>query len=545
MGGLLEMRVDFLKDFDIRMKKVGAYVLLCKNSMFKNTWKNFGFEETHEYINLIFAVMLYIMEESLKDEYCTMDSIGSFIDDVNMKYFKKSLSYEECMDLGEFIVNIVLCDEGKAMYFKGFNFKEGEYKDLYIGFVSNKIVYVDDVVKRTSYYLTDDGYSLLLSTLEIESNMKLTIHEMIFKLHLEKASYDKAVDDVKNIFNLLRIQLQKMHDAIRRIRQNALNYSVEEYRQLLEGNMDSLNATRKKFNEYRVMVNLRIQEIKDQGINIKKLNDKELENLKFLGIIEQYLGRAIEEQQKILNTHFDFKSIYSKELEEMASMSLIKRFNIGAGIFDKISEDSSKLASIDYIFRPLYRSPINKMYNLNKCLQYQKSIKAKELEEDEVVSFEESHFLEEKREKARIKLVKYKNSLRIILESAYVKGEVSLKELSEKVKEDANNKQVLIPTVEIFREIIIELLKYKHIDISELKKEKEETISEKEKFEFELNETILNLVDENIELSDIKTIYISKILHSKEKIKFYGLPSDNGIVKTVICSNVSFKVEKK
>jgi hypothetical protein len=75
-------------------------------------------------------------------------------------------------------------------------------------------------------------------------------------------------------------------------------------------------------------------------------------------------------------------------------------------------------------------------------------------------------------------------------------------------------------------------------------KEKEETISEKEKFEFELNETILNLVEETIELSNIKNIYISKVLHSEEKIKFYGLPSDNGIVKTVVCSNVSFKVER-
>ncbi|MCB2361362.1 hypothetical protein [Clostridium estertheticum] len=538
------MRVDFLKDFNIRMKKVGSYVLLCKNSMFKNTWKNYGFEETHEYMNLIFAVMLYIMEESLKDEFCTMDSIGSFIDDVNMKYFKKPLSYEECKDLGEFIVNIVLCDEGKAMYFKGFDFKEGEYTDIYISFVSNKIVYVDDVVKRTSYYLTDDGYSLLLSTLEIESNMKLTIHEMIFKLHLEKASYDKAVDDVKNIFNLLRIQLQKMHDAVRKIRQNALNYSVEEYKQLLEGNMDSLTATRKKFNEYRTMVNLKIQEIKEQGINVKKLNGKELENLNFLGIIGQYLGRAIEEQQKILNTHFDFKSVYSKELEEMASMSLIKRFNIGTDIYDVISNDCSKLDSIDYIFRPLYRSPVNKIYNLNKCLQYQKPIKAKELEEDEVVSFEEGHWIQEKREKSRIKLLKYKSSLKVILQSTNEKGEVSLKELSEKIKEDPNNKKLLIPTVEIFREVIIELLKYSHIDISELKKEKEETISEKEKFEFELNETILNLVDETIELNDIKNIYISKVLRSEEKIKFYGLPSDNGIVKTVICSNVSFKVER-
>ena len=36
-----------------------------------------------------------------------------------------------------------------------------------------------------SYYLTDDGYNLLLSTLEIEDNMKFNIHEIIFRLHLE------------------------------------------------------------------------------------------------------------------------------------------------------------------------------------------------------------------------------------------------------------------------------------------------------------------------------------------------------------------------
>ena len=48
----------------------------------------------------------------------------------------------------------------------------------------NRIIYVDSEVRRTSYYLTEDGYNLLLSTLEIENNMKITIHEMIFRMHL-------------------------------------------------------------------------------------------------------------------------------------------------------------------------------------------------------------------------------------------------------------------------------------------------------------------------------------------------------------------------
>lgn len=35
-----------------------------------------------------------------------------------------------------------------------------------ISYVSNEIVYLDSDVKRTSYRLTEDGYNLLLSTLE-------------------------------------------------------------------------------------------------------------------------------------------------------------------------------------------------------------------------------------------------------------------------------------------------------------------------------------------------------------------------------------------
>lgn len=536
------MNIDFLKDFSTRMKKVGAYSLICKNSMFRNKWKEYGFEETHEYINLIFAVMLYIMEESLKDEFCTMDSIGSFIDDINMKYFKKPLSFEMCKEIGDFVVNVVLCDEGRAMYFKGFDFEKGDYEEINISFVANKIVYIDDVVRRTAYYLTDDGYSLLLGTLEIESNMKITIHEMIFKLHLEKANYDKAVDDIKNIFNLIRIQLKKMYEAIRKIRQNALNYSVDEYRQLLEENMSSLSETRKKFQIYRLMVNEKILELKEQDINIKKLNDKEIENLKSLGIIEQYLGRAIQEQQKILNTHFDVKTIYSKELEEISAMSLIKRYSITTEIYDKIIKDSSKLNSIDYILRPLYRAPINKLYNINKCLSYQKNIKDKETEEDEELSFEENEWILEKEKRERAKLQKYKNSIKIILELASDKGEISLKKISEKIRDDDDVKNNLIPSIEIFREIIIEMLKCHHIDIQELRNEKASVITDGQ-LQFQLNETILNILDENAELEDIKHIYISK-LFDEEKIRFYGLPYDNGMAKTVVCSNLLFTINK-
>ena len=223
------MQYEFLKQFPKRMKHVGRYVLLFINSSQKMIWKQYGFLKLDEQINVIFSVMLYIMEQSLKEENCTIDDIGAYLDNLNMRYFKKNMSYEDCKNLGDFILNVILSNEGKAMYFDGYDFEQRAYQSMNISYVANRIVYVDSEVRRTSYYLTEDGYNLLLSTLEIENNMKLTIHEMVFKMHLEKQSYDKAVDEIKNIFNLLRIKEFAVHGgtAINLFHKNLPRYSVD------------------------------------------------------------------------------------------------------------------------------------------------------------------------------------------------------------------------------------------------------------------------------------------------------------------------------
>ena len=51
----------------------------------------FGFLKFDEQMNLIFAVMLYIMEQSLREENCTMDDIGAYIDTINTRYHKRNL----------------------------------------------------------------------------------------------------------------------------------------------------------------------------------------------------------------------------------------------------------------------------------------------------------------------------------------------------------------------------------------------------------------------------------------------------------------------
>lgn len=213
---------DFLKGFRKRMQFVARYAMLCGNSIDRVVkWRSFGINTRDEQMNMIFSILLYVMEYSLREEDCTMDDIASFVDDINYEYYERPAGYEESKNLARFVIEEILGNSGVSMYFKAYDYEDKEYKNINIRYIDNKVVYQDGGVKRTSYYLTNEGYNMVLSTMEVENNLKLTINEMLFKLHLEKADYNKAVDDIKNIFNQLRKQGQKILEAAKSGNQSA------------------------------------------------------------------------------------------------------------------------------------------------------------------------------------------------------------------------------------------------------------------------------------------------------------------------------------
>ena len=540
------MQYEFLKQFTRRMKHVGMYALLLQNGMAKQTWKQYGFMKADEQINLIFAVMLYIMEQSLREESCTMDDIGAYIDNLNAGYFRKNMSYDDCKKLGDFVVNVILSNEGRAMYFEGYDFDSRTYKSMNISYIANRVIYVDESVKRTSYYLTEDGYNLMLSTLEIENNMKLTIHEMIFKMHLEKQSYDKAVDEVKNIFNYMRIQLQKIEEAMLRVRRNALSYSVADYEALMLENMETIRDTKEKFTGYREMVRLRAAELEQQNINVRKLDAKEEEKLENLRSIERYLNRSLDEHQKILNLHFDLKLLYDRELQSLAQMSLIQRFSIRTELYDKILEQPRYLENIDLFFRPLFHQQIPKIYNLNKCMELQRPVR-KKAEEDagELLDFDERQWQDELERKKREKLKRYEDSLAFIIDAALEKGSLSMAELKVLLEQDDKARETCIPSIDVFKEIMVELIKNREICIETLRKEKSEFITEQAS-DFQLNDMLLSLT-ENSTGNGRDRRKIRKIFTERTKdgsvVSFAHIQDDFGNERTIRCTNVMIRIE--
>lgn len=539
-----KMQYEFLKKFPRRMKNVGLYAVIIQNSSQKLSWKQYGFTKFDEQINLLFEVLLYIMEQSLKEEKCTMDDIATYIDTINVQYLRKDISYEQCHQLGDFIVNTVLSNEGRPMYFWGYDFEKNEYEEMHISYVANKIVYVENEVRRTSYYLTDDGYNLLLSTLEIEDNMKFNIHEIIFRLHLEKQSYDKAVNDIKNVFNLMRIQFQRVQEAMRQIRRNALSYSVDEYEEVLVGNLNTITDTKKKFQEYKTVIQERVKDLEEENINIRKLSKKEQQDLNNLRVIEEYLTRVLDEHQKILNSHFDLKILYTEELERLSQARLIQRFSMRRDLYDKVLKQADTLENMDMFLRPLFNRNPEKIYNLNKAFSYEKSVNAgMEKDTEEEVDFDEEAFRREKEEKLQKKLLVYEKSLQYLLEKASVTGEVSLGQLKDRLDIYPEEKEIFIPNVDVFKEIMVELIRNRTIDIATLKKERREYIQEQPDG-FQLNEMILKLVEEQPENNDITSIEVER-LENEEAITFSEIKDEENRRKTIRCSNVLIRIFRK
>ncbi|MBU3192823.1 hypothetical protein [Clostridium algidicarnis] len=534
------MVFDYLNNFNIRMKKIGYYSLIFRNSIMKNNWKKYGFDEYDEQENLIFTVLLYIMEQSLKEEVCTLDNITDFIDEINDLYYKKNLSYEEEKSFTEFIINTILCNDGNVRYYMGFNYETEIYEKINVNYLITKIIDIDGV-RRVTYSLTDDGYNMLLGTLEIEENLRISIHEMIFKLHLAKAEYSKAADDIKNIFNMFRIRVQKMEEDIQRIRENPLNYSNSDYGKITKGNLALMKESKEKYKLHREVVEERIQEFLHKEINLSELTKEENENLNNLQSIKRYLNKTIDEDQRILKKHFELKEIYAKELENISKMSIIKRFSLSNEIYEKVLEDIKKIENIEVFLRPLFKNHIPKRYNINKALQYQNPIRKNKEEKDlEVLEFSDEDVEKEKEQRQLERLEKYKTVINVILENVKATNELYLSDLNELMLRDEYIKLKLIPTVEIFREVIIEFLKVREVDINSLLEERKIN-TEVGEMDFQLNKAVIEVIEENKEFSNIKRIYVSKAL-DKEDLIIKSVINELGETKNFICSEVYFKI---
>ena len=201
---------EFLKYFETRMQAVSHYSILCENSFRKDTWQKYGIESHDMQMNLLFMLLLLIMEYSLREENnCTLTEMSDFVGDITNQYFEINLTGKESLGLTKFMINDIFMNDGRPMIFRAMDTDNEKWQDIRISFIRHDIR-EEDGTKITYYSLTDECYKMLFSTKEMEDNMRLEISELIFKRHLERADYSRAVEDIKSYTSSFNGNLQIM-----------------------------------------------------------------------------------------------------------------------------------------------------------------------------------------------------------------------------------------------------------------------------------------------------------------------------------------------
>lgn len=100
----------------------------------------------------------------------------------------------------------------------------------------------------------------------------------------------------------------------------------------------------------------------------------------------------------------------------------------------------------------------------------------------------------------------------------------------------------LIPNVEIFKEIMVELIRNKEIDMEALKKERSEFIQDQTS-DFQLNEMLLQLSEERFSDKKIRKIEVYRI-EDGSTVMFENVQSEKGEKKNIRCSNILIRIIK-
>lgn len=392
------MNSEFYRDLEKRMYSIALFGQLFALLKSRGTTLNrFGFERLDQQILLFFMVLRYIMEKTLASEPCFLEDIAQTVRQVTRDVFGNDLDEARCLDLAELCVSSILCNRGEPFFFDPV---EGDERwKVRINYLNSEVVYQNGTPKA-SYRMSDDGFHLMLSTLEMEENMQLQFRDLVFELQLKAGNYPRALDEIREIFQLLKIQEMEIQNRCEQVRSNAAVFNGAAYEELNEQTYNLMNESRDKFSEYRKTVGFLLEEL-HSSVQSGQFSEKDEKNLQALIQIQDYLGRSLLAQSSILEALNRFSALYNDQLEHQLRQSLVDRKPFREAVWNAVMDRPDRLENLDALLHTLFRKPLPKQFALERAFQYRRLRKNPEDDSWQAVdeSFDEEEYERRKREK--------------------------------------------------------------------------------------------------------------------------------------------------
>lgn len=508
------MEKDFYKDMKRRINSIALYgqffSLLSSKSI---TLEHYGLNTLALQITFVFFVLRLIMEKTLAEEECTLDVIGAGILDMNADQFHLSLSESDAYELAEIVVEEILGNRGNPIIFDPFK-EDREYR-VYLNYITSKVGY-RGTTKVANYRMLQDGFHLMLSTLEMEENMRLRLQDLIFEMELHAKNYSRALDEVNQLFQLLQIRQIEIEDQMVQVRENVAKFGLKRYEKLYEENYELMSESKEKFARHQQFTMEQIESTERQ-IENSSLDEESLNNLQTLQQIRARLNQTIMVFTMIISKLADFSNEYDHQLKEQLRFVSRRHYAFKELIKDKVDSDPRLLENIDRFFRPLFFRDPDKMFQMAHAFEYKRLYQRSDGGSYEEIheEFDEESF-EKEREKSRKQIEKYEQSMDLVVKALL---EASDHRLS--LKESGFSREFM-PDIDTARVQLTAWSNTEYLDFEELKKEVSEWFIE-ERDSYNMPLILYGALQDNPQLSDFQGLKIEK---GKGKVHYAIIEED-------------------
>lgn len=430
----------------------------------------YGFEKTEDQIMLVFLTLRIIMEKTLAEESCTLDDLSASLTELNADLFHLPLSYESLRSIANLIVDQILSNGGEVIEFRAFDQDEFYAHPMYL----NSSVIYEGNVKKASYRLSEDGFRLMLSTLEMEENMQLQFRDLVLKMQLERKNYSRALDEIRHIFEILKMKEIEFQDKLAQVRSDASLLSTSTYQAMIDENFQIMEDSEERFKHYSADVRSQIDELNEK-LEKSALEGEDYTNLQMLRKIHELLQRSLLALNSILKTLINFSSAFSDELSLQLRSSAFRKYSFTRLVMDPVFENSDLLEQMDTFLHALFIRNPEPQFSLYPAFEYRQLI-AREDDDDFEEADEEYDLQAQERRKEALRLQKEQlnESVRMFLEALLEKedGRLTLAEYGqpEGFVHDSDQARILLSS----------FASAKTVSISDLKEDRENLVIDEE-----------------------------------------------------------------
>ena len=175
--------IPYLDGFSKRMELVACMASVMHR---RHTREIEAWFEGSELDNILFSVLIHIMERTLTDESkCTLDDIETFLAEI-LPLYQRWLTPDQLRELTRYIIKDVLQNKGEPFTFGVMDYADGKMKTQSVRLIKDLV----DEESEICYVLEKQGFDMLFRSKEVDDELGFQMEEIrldkLIKMQLRK-----------------------------------------------------------------------------------------------------------------------------------------------------------------------------------------------------------------------------------------------------------------------------------------------------------------------------------------------------------------------